>query len=76
MKTKVIKIRCNVCGSKEIIKLHNPETKVGGFTVYCPDCDKRLAEIGCDSYGVNYWHLYDSKYSESFGGIPVEVVEF
>jgi len=70
-----MKIRCNVCGNKEIIKLHNPETKEEGFTAYCPDCDKLLANVACDCYGTHFWHLYDSEYSERFGGIPVEVVE-
>ena len=70
-----MKIRCNVCRSKDIIKLHNPETKEEGFTVYCPECGKLLADVDCNFYGVHYWYLYDSEYNERYGCKPVEVVE-
>lgn len=71
-----MKIRCNVCGGKEIIELPNPETKEEGFTVYCPDCGKLLADVDSDFYEKHFWHLYDSEYSESYGCKPVEVVEY
>lgn len=70
-----MKIRCNECRSKEIFELPNPEIKEKGFTVYCHDCGKLLADVESDFHGTHFWHLYDSGINKRFGGKPVEVVE-
>lgn len=68
-----MKVRCNVCGSKEIIELPEPEE---GIDVCCEFCFKVLAEGQQDWEGDGYWYIPDSKYDEDFGGIPVEIIEY
>lgn len=80
-KTKTMKLKCNVCKESPTVDVTMSPTTHDDI-ITCPCCDKLLAFVisGFDwtkSKYLNglYWHPIDYQFNESFGGIPVQVVE-
>jgi len=67
-----MKVKCNVCIKSPVIELPKPEENK---TIYCPECDKIIAEGYLNNHNKPYWSIPDSTYNKEWGGIPVKIIK-
>jgi hypothetical protein len=67
-----MKLKCNVCLESPIVELPKPEEDK---TIYCPICDKVMANGYLDEENKPYWSIVDGEFNKEWGGVPIETIE-